>query len=289
MTRRGFLKALGLITPIVLFFGKIPKLLWAGKWEHSTKNFWKDKQFVQKNIDVSGYKSGTIKAKIDGNWQEFQIQRASEEFSKWNVERRLEFLEKIKEAMRTGKMPELGGPHSGAVATYGLGRLDSKFTINNAIKGIGLAPKDEHVDGAIAKLKETYENPMPVKMDVLKSFYEDPEFVDWRKQTSLELYTTPEFETHTFLNAMENPVATIVFLDVPSFELRTVARVVHPDDESALPSEKKLLEFVNLAHEYMHGKFTRYFPLLLFYIIEEFDNTPGSKMGIRSIPPLPKE
>jgi len=201
------------------------------------------------------------------------------------LEERIEFLERIK----TGKMPELGGPHSGAVATYGMGRLDSKFTLNNAIKGIGLAPKDDKIDEAIGRLRETYESPMPEKMDVLKSFYDNPDFIDWRKQTSLELYATPDFETHTFLNVMENPIATLVFLDIPSIEVRTIARIVHPDDKTALPSEKKLLEFVNLAHSYMHGEFPRLYPLLLFYIIEEFDNTPGRMRGIRVVPERPKE
>lgn len=269
----------------MLFLGKIPRLLWAGKWEHATKNFWKNGDFIQETVDMSDYGKGKIKARIDGQWQEFQIREASEAFIKWNTEKRIEFLERIK----TGRMPSLGGPHSGAVATYGLGRLDSKFTVNNAIKGIGLAPKDENIDAAINRLKETYKSPMPEKMDVLKSFYENPDFIDWRKQTSLELYATPEFETHTFLNVMENPVATLVFLDIPSFELRAIARIVHPDDKTALPSEKKYLEFVNLAHSYMHGEFPRLYPLLLFYIIEEFDNTPGSKRGIRTVPERPTE
>jgi hypothetical protein len=283
--RRTFLKAIGFVTPIILLIGKIPRLLWGGKWEHSHKNFWKDKKFSQNTVDMSGYKNGVIKARIDGAWQEFKIRETSKDFIKWNAEKRIEFLEHIK----SGEMPGWGGPHSGAVATYGLGRLDSKFTINNAIKGIGLAPKDENIDKAINRLKETYESPMPDKMDVLKSFYEDTGFFDWRKQTSLELYATPEFETHTFLNVMENPIATLVFIDIPSFELRTIVRIVHPEDESALPSEKRLLEFVNLAHEYMHGKFSRFFPLLLFYVIEEFDNTPGSKRGIRTVPERPNE
>lgn len=280
MNRRTFLKLFGFAAPVAVFFGNLPKLLWAGKWEHSNKNFWKGSKFLQSSVDLSGYEKGLIKARIDGKWNEFKIREASKDFIKWNTEKRVEFLESIK----TGKMPGLAGPHSGAVATYGLGRLDSEFTVNNAVKGIGLAPKDENLDKAIKRLKETYDKPMPVKMDVLKSFYEDPDFFDWRKQTSLELYTTPEFETHTFLNVMENPTATIVFLDIPSFELRTICRVIHPDDDSALSSEKKLLEFVNLAHSYMHGEFSRVFPLLLFYLIEEFDNTPGSKRGIRTVP-----
>ena len=285
MDRRGFLKALGFLTPLVVFLGKIPKLLWAGKLEHGTKNFWVNSDFVQKTVDVSGYEKGIIKARIDGEWQDFKIRKASKDFVEWNTSKRIEFLERIK----TGKMPELGGPHSGAVATYGLGRLDSRFTLNNAIKGIGLAPKDDNIDKAIKRLKDTYKSTMPEKMDVLKSFYENPDFIDWRKQTSLELYATPDFETHTFLNIMDNPIATLVFLDIPSLELRTIARIVHPDDKSALPSEKKLLEFVNLAHSYMHGEFPRLYPLLLFYIVEEFDNTPGRKRGIRTVPERPKD
>lgn len=285
MNRRSFLKTVGFTAPLLAFLGSIPKMLWAGKLEHSKKDFWKDKKFIQNSVDLSGYKNGMIKAKIDDTWKEFKIRKASDEFIKWNLEKRLKFLEDIKKGVMGW-----GGPHQGAVATYGLGRLDSKFTVNNAIKGMGLAPKDENIDKAIKRLKDTFESPMPEKMDILKSLYEgDADFFDWRKQTSLELYSTPTFETHTFLNVMDNPVATIVYLDIPSFEIRTIARVVHPEDKSALPSEKKLLEFVNLAHEYMHGKFSRIFPLLLFYIIEEFDNTPGSKLGIRTVPKRPKE
>ncbi len=285
MNRRSFLKAIGFATPIIVFLGSIPKIVWGGKWEHSHRKFWKDKTFSQATVDMSGYGRGIIKARVDGQWREFKIREASKEFTQWNTEKRLEFLEKIK----AGEFPGWGGPHSGAVATYGLGRLDSQFTVNNAIKGIGLAPADKNLDTAIGRLKETYENPMPEKMDTLKTLYGDAEFFDWRKQTSLELYATPEFETHTFLNVMENPVATLVFLDIPSYELRTIVRIVHPEDETALPSEKKLLEFVNLAHEYMHGKFPSKYALLLFYIVEEFDNTPGSKRGIRTVPELPKE
>ncbi len=40
--------------------------------------------------------------------------------------------------------------------------------------------KDERLDWAIARLKETYEKPMPEKMDVLKSLYEDKTIFDWR-------------------------------------------------------------------------------------------------------------
>ncbi len=285
MTRRKFLKSLGFITTMFLSLKDLPKMLWAGKWEHSKKDFWKDKKFFQKTVDMSHYLAGKIRARIDGKWQEFSLVEPCKDFIEWNAKTRVEFIENIK----TGKIPELGGPHSGVVATYGMRRFDSNFTLNNAVKGTGLAPRDEKLDEAIELLKTTFDKTMPEKMDVLKSMYENVDFFDWRKQTSLELYTTRDFETHTFLNIMENPVATIVFMDIPTYELRTIARIVHPEDNDVLPHEKKLLEFVNLAHEYMHGKFTRVFPLLLFYIVEVFDNTPGSKRGIRVVPERPSE
>ena len=126
MDRRSFLKTLGFLTPVVIFFGKLPRLLWAGKLERGTKNFWEDSEFVQKTVDMSGYGNSVIRARIDGEWQEFKIRNVSKDFIEWNTSKRIEFLERIK----SGKMPELGGPHSGAVATYGLGRLDSEFTLN---------------------------------------------------------------------------------------------------------------------------------------------------------------
>lgn len=280
LTRRNFLKSLGIAGPSIFIFGKVTPLF-AGPLEHAkNQHFWKNGKFIQTAVDVSAYEKNLIRAHVDGSWHTYQLRSASRGFIEWNVSKRIEFLEAIK----IGQMPGWGGPHSGAVATYGLKRLDSEFSLNNAIKGIGLAPKDDLLDSAIKRLKDTYEASMSEKMEVLKSLYENPEQIDWRKQTSLELYSEPDFETHTFLNCMKNPLATIVFLDIPSYELRTIVRIISNDDPQALPSEKKLFEYVNLAHSYMHGKFERLFPLLLFYIIEEFDNTPGSKLGIRSVP-----
>ena len=102
MNRRSFLKALGFATPIILFFGKIPKLLWAGKWEHSKKKFWANKKFIQNTVDMSEYNKGIIKARIDDNWQEYKIRKASDAFVKWNVEKRLKFLEDIKKGRWVG-------------------------------------------------------------------------------------------------------------------------------------------------------------------------------------------
>ncbi len=282
ISRRTFLKIFGYLTPVVVFFGKIP-LAFAGKWERGKVNLWSKNIFYQKNIDMASYSKGIIKARINGNWASYKIQSLSNEFIEWNFKSRREGLDKIK----SGKMPDLSGPHSGAVATYGGNRLDSQVTINNAVKGIGCAPRADKIEAAIKKFKDTIDKPMPEKLDILKAMYEDKDFFDWTKQTSLELYTKPDFETHTFLNLMENPISTIVFLDMPSYEIRAITRLVHPEDKTASKEERNLLEYVNLVHSYFHGEFKQQFILMVFHVIELFDNSPGKMRGVRVVPGLP--
>ncbi len=282
VTRRGFLRWGTFAAPFLILWGRIPTLL-AGKWERSRSvNYWQGKGFRQTNLEP--LKAGLIKAKINGSWREFKLRELSSEFLDWNFKARLETIE----ALKTGKPPSLAGPHSAAVATYGGGRLDSGFTVNNAIKGMGFVPTRERIGKKIRELKENFDAPMPEKLKILSAGYEDRSLWDRRKQVSLELYTTPDFETHTFLNLMANPVASVVFLDYPSYELRALVRMVHPEDRSASQEEREILEYINLVHSFFHGKFEKKFIAMILYLVEEFDNTPGSRkgMGRRVVPPL---
>ncbi len=279
MNRREFLKVVGIGGLFTLLSGKISKLF-AGVWEHKEgKNYWSKGYFIQNNVKVEKEK---IKAKINGKWKIFSPKELPEEFLKWNFEKRIKDIEGIKK----GKFPSLAGPHNAAVATYGAGRNDTQFTLNNAIKGTGFVPKENRIEEIINKMQNTINSPMPEKLAFLKELYKKGrEIFDLKKQVSLELYTTKNFETHTFLNIMENPVATIVYLDIPSYELRTIVRIIHPEDHSASWYEKKILKYTNLVHSYFHGKFPRLFPVLIFHVIEVFDNSPGDKRGIRIVPP----
>jgi hypothetical protein len=282
VSRRTFIKTTTIAGPLLLFLGRVQNLF-AGKWEHAEDKFWQGNIFKQTNVDLSQYGKGTIGARIDGKWNSYKIQSLSEEFIKWNTDQRLKTLDGIEK----GEMPSLAGPHNAAVASYGCGRLDSQVVINNAIKGLGCAPKKEKLKDRIALLKKTFDDPMPKKLDILRQAYKDADFWDWTKQTSLELYTVPDFETHTFLNIMKNPVVGIVFLDFPSFEIRAVARLVHPEDKTASEEEQNLAEYVNLVHDYFHSQAPRKSILMLFHVIELFDNSPGRQRGIRVVPPLP--
>jgi len=289
--RRTFLKLSGIIAGsfLFLFTVKIPQLF-AGKWEHGETNWWKGKTFHQDNVNVSKVDEGLISAKVQGNWKEFKIRELSSDFLKWNFDARLKNLNEMAELLKgEGKRPDYAGPHSASVASYGGGRKDSRFTINNAVKGMGFVPVKERLKDTIELLEKTKPNKMAEKLEVLRKNYEDNALFDKTKQVSLELYSVPSFETHTFLNLMENPVCSIVFLDIPSYELRCVARLVHPDDPDATPYEKDVAHFTNLVHSYFHGKFSRQFITAIYYVIEEFDNTPGEKRGVRAVPPLPVE
>ncbi len=247
---------------------------------------WQDGFFRQKTVDASKVlKDSVIKAKVDGKWQTFKTTPLPDAFVSWSAQRRLHYLEGIKH----GEMPPLAGPHNAMVASYGVRRRDTHFRINNAVKGTGFTPKPEMIDTLIELLESTIDSPITYKIDILKKLYSDPDrYFDRTKILSLELYTTKEFETHTFLNEMANPAVSIVYLDIPSFEVKAIAQLMHPKDPHLSEYEEKIVEYANLIHSYFHGEFKRIFPAVIYHVIEVYDNTPrkGAR-GRRIMPQLP--
>jgi len=253
--------------------------------EKGSRNFWKGDYFQQECVHPANFESGTIKAKVDGKWQVFKVVDLPDDFIIWSVERRLETLERV----RKNEMPSLSGPHNGMVASYGERRKDSQFKINNAVKGMGFLPKPEKVSELITLIETTKDSSDEYKLSVLENLYKNADIYFTRKGlVSLELYTTPDFETHTFLNEMTNPAVSIVFLDIPSYEVRAVARLIHPQDLTLSEYERAVCKYVNLIHSYFHGDFPREFIGVIYYVVEVFDNTPGrGGKGKRVVPPLP--
>lgn len=253
--------------------------------EHGDKNYWKGTYFQQRTVKMLDYNEWIIKAKAEGKWKTFKIVDLPDDFVSWSVERRLETLDKV----RKNEMPSLSGPHNGMVASYGVKRKDSQFRINNAVKGMGFLPRREKVKELIATLEGTKDSSFEYKIGVLEKLYKDvDEYFTRKGLVSLELYSTPEFETHSFLNQMENPVVSIVFLDVPSYEVRAIARMIHPEDPNADEYEKDVCKYANLIHSYFHGDFPREFIGVIYYVVEVFDNTPGrGGKGKRVVPVLP--
>ena len=179
------------------------------------------------------------------------------------------------------EMPELAGPHNAIVASHGVTRKDSMYSINNAVKGVGFLPKKEKIKEINKHLRKTKDNPMEEKLEYLLSMYKQgKELFDLDKQVSLELYSRPEFETHSFLNCMEDPGVALVFLDIPSYELRCIAYLLHPDNPNLTEYEKDIVEYINLIHSYFHGKFPQDYIAVVYMVVEVFNNTPGKPDGL---------
>jgi hypothetical protein len=235
-------------------------------------SYWTDNYFQQNNVMTPDPGSRIIDAKVDGVWSQFELKKFPESFMEWNTGRRIATLDRFRRMER----PELAGPHNGIVATYGIRRSDTQFKLNNAVKGLGFVPKYEKLPEILELLESTKDDELEQKLDVLQHLYENAEeFFDLDKQGSLELYSVPEFETQSFLNQMTNPISTIVFLDIPSFKLKTIVRLLHPEDPDLTEYEKMLIRYVNDVYQYFHGDPGKDYSTVIYYVTEIYDNSPG--------------
>jgi hypothetical protein len=294
--RRSLLKIAGATTlalPLSAYLGRAP---WRGPrparaeaGPRTRESYWRDGYFVHENVDTSRLDEGIIRARVDGEWQEYVNRHLSDDFIDWNLGARLEILRNM---MGGGTMC-LDGPHSGCLATYGANRGDSRFSLNAAFKGFGMYPVESRIEDLVQEVRDNWDASMMTKMRILMDFYEDREMWDYRFLSSLELYTSQEFETHSFLNQMANPVATINWLAIPgSFEVRAIARLIHPQDPDISDMDFLRLQWVNMMHDFYHGGDLPDPENLswigcIYYVVEVFDNSPyPGPMGVRSQPPL---
>ncbi|MCD6589351.1 MAG: hypothetical protein J7K88_12455 [Candidatus Fermentibacteraceae bacterium] len=281
MDRREFLEKAGKAGGALLLSSIAGKAV-AGEMEQSSAELWSNGLFLQDCVDVSGEAQGMVRARVDGVWGDYSTSDLPDEFLEWNLSARIDVLDNIMGMMtgQGGEPPSLAGPHNAAMATRGSRRNDSILSINNAFKGMGLCPRREIIADKIAFLRENSDAPMPAKIDFLKDMYSDPANFDLTKLISLELYSTPTFETHTFINLMKEPVTSLVFLDNKSYEVRGIGQLVDPEDTSCGEYATRIVEYTNLAHSFFHGEFPRLFPGILVHVLETFDNTPGTGRGV---------
>lgn len=293
--RRALLKLAGAATlglPLASYLGRAP---WKGPAPAAAQpvspkreTYWHGDYCVHENVDASQFDNGIIRARVDGDWQNFYGRRLPQEFVDWNFGARMGYL--------SGGMGPmcLDGPHSGCLATYGANRGDSNFSLNAAYKGFGFYPVESRLDEFQAILHDNWTASDATKLSILRGFYNDQSMWDFRVLSSLELYTTPTFETHSFLNQMANPVATICWLAIPgSFEVRAIPRLLHPLDPNLSEVDQKRCMWVNTMHDFYHGGGGPYptpewmYIACVYYVVEAFDNSPyPGLMGVRVTPPL---
>ncbi|MCB5229445.1 MAG: hypothetical protein LHW44_05220 [Candidatus Cloacimonetes bacterium] len=242
--------------------------------------FWQDGYCVQVTVKPPEPEDKSISALCDDKWQEFDFVPFPDSFWEWNTGRRMEYLEIFREMLAKGpeatRSPALSGPHNGIVATYGAARADSRYRLNNAVKGMGLCPTSESIDELLELLTTNKDAEFAAKIEILDSLYQNAqELFSPYALVSLELYSQPDYNTQTFINQMTNPQCVTVFLDIPTFKIKQVARLVHPDDPGLSEYEAKVCRYVNLMHSFFHGEFPRDYIATIYYNTEIYDSSPG--------------
>ncbi|MBM4371282.1 MAG: hypothetical protein FJ098_06485 [Deltaproteobacteria bacterium] len=231
--------------------------------------------FVQPSVDASLLEQGVLRARVDGRWGEFMVSNLSEEFFQYNIEQRIRMINVM---MGTEPLEMYNDAHNAAVATYGANRGDSRFSLNVAFKGMGWVPKPDVIQQMADEFYELSNASMMAKIAKIKSNYANTDL--WRRDVlgSHELYTSRDFETHTFLNQMENPVSVICTLADRSYEFRTICRLLHPGDPGLSPRDYDIVRWVNYAHDFFHGsptgELTVHRIVALYHMVETFDNSP---------------
>lgn len=244
--------------------------------------FWQGDYCVQTTVKVPAVDAKSIEAQVDGKWESYPLVDFPESFWEWNRSKRLDYLDIFREMLEKGpeasRQPELSGPHNGMVATYGAARQDSRFKLNNAVKGMGFLPKAEKLPEIIKLLTDTMDEPLDKKLNILDSLYQNAEDIFAPDRlVSLELYSEPDYTTQTFLNQMVNPACVTVYLDIPTYKLKQISRLIHPLDPNLSAYEKQACKYINLMHSYFHGQFPRDYIGVIYYNVEIYDSSPGRK------------
>ena len=248
-------------------------------------SWWREGGYIiHETVDTGRISEGIIRARVDGSWQEFRVVELPERFLNWSLRMRKERLERM---IQVGGMDprDLAGSHNACVATYGGPRRDSSVSINTAYKGMGFTIRPDRLGETIEKIngerlrieRETRGNPageLHAKAQFLARFYSHMSSFDRTKQVSLELFTSPTFHTHTFLNMMANPITSASFLAFPTFEIRAVPQLLHPKNPNLSKGEKEMITYTNAIHDFIHsGPGERI--TCIYHIIELFDDTPN--------------
>jgi len=247
---------------------------------------------VHDTVDTRRLAEGVILARVDGSWRSFKVVELPDRFMDWSLKTRGARLMRM---LKAGGMDpkDLAGSHNACVATYGGPRRDSAVSLNTAYKGMGFVVHGPRLAETTRRINEERLRierdaggdpfvEMQAKVRFLADFYSDASIFDRTKQISLELFTSPDFYTHTFLNMMVNPIASASFLAFPTFEIRAVPQLLHPQNPGLSRQEKDLIAYTNAIHDFIHsGTGDRI--VCVYHVIELFDDTPNDMSKGRRI------
>lgn len=298
INRRSFLQGVSstLLGSTALLFGckdqerqDVTPSIKNGRSDNADPAAWWDKKgfIVHDTVDTSNIEKRRIGARVNGEWQEYNVKELPDFFVNWSLKERVARLDRM---VKIGGMDprDLAGSHNACVATYGGHTRDSAFSLNTAYKGMGFTILPEEIADTIEEIRGEHKrierevtgnpfNKMAAKAEFLVNFYNRTGHFDKTKQVSLELFTDYAFQTHTFLNMMANPIASASFLAFPTFEIRAVPQLLHPRNPDLSKYEKALITYTNAIHDFIHdGLGDRI--VCVYHIIELFNDTPN-EMG----------
>jgi len=120
---------------VCLILGMIFTLVSCKNTNKATKqNFWIENYFQQDCVITPQPGESVIKARVDGEWNEFNLVEFPEKFMEWDVQKRIGTLDRFMQM----KPPELAGPHNGIVATYGCKERRFSIQAEQCCKGDGI-------------------------------------------------------------------------------------------------------------------------------------------------------
>jgi len=293
--RRNFLKWGGASLLSLPFMTKT-KIAFGASINAWRKNYWEGPEgseyCVHRTVNTTQVDSGYIWARVDGWWRRFQIRELDDNYWNWNFDERMKRLVIQFEAEWDAVA---GGPAQPFIATYGnrRGRGDSDLHLNNKVIYLSLAPKEEHIEEINNTMLENLNNGISFT-DALPWWIEIHENEDlWCKdrQVGLEVFSNPGFETHNFLNLMENPVATMghhaIYNNNISYEIRCINKIVHPRDPKLTDYERNLALHPSIqfawAHSYADPEFIYSIPGVIYHHVEEYNNSRSAEPGIRVV------
>jgi len=269
--------------------------------------------FVAKNLKTDKIDQSKVKAKVDGEWKEYQIKSFDDEFHTWWIAEKDWYYNQLigffEGTFEDFNIPN-GGHHHPMLCTYGVkksGRGDSEFHLNCTPKGFTIIPKVEYMDQIMEEIEAVYNDPnAALPVDVFKKrqeLYHQKDLWDTTRFATLELYSGRPInandgggcygfkETHTFSHVMDNPMATLTYMalwntdgtqsyfqgfadETPTFEFRGFSWMISYYNPCNGDYEKKVADYINQAHCGYHGGACD-IATNVFLVCEQFNNSPG--------------
>jgi hypothetical protein len=265
---------------IFMFFAITLSVMLTSVDSDQPHSLWQDGYCVHSLTKTPAMGSNSIEAKIEGQWQSYRLVDFPPAFWDWNKKGRTNYISIFREILEKGKhnsrKAQLSGPHNAVVASHGACRKDTRFGINAAIKGMGFLPKEERLGEMIAILKKSMDYPLAQKLDILEDLYINAEdYFAHDRLASLELYSEPGFETQSFLNQMQNPSCSLVWMDIPTFKIKSIVSLLDPRNPGLSDYEKQGSSYINLIHSYFHGNFPKDYIAAIYFNVEIYDSSPG--------------